>query len=245
MSSDSTNLEPLPRRARKPSHLHHQRLIRTARLTFWESITKSTSSESQWCDKAIAFLQEGCQGRNKNDEKLAEVLKRHLRAGDDLDAPPNDDCENWHKAQRDFVKDYGTHQQVFEKLTEKVKEDCERILKDTNILHQPVSSRTKDLFSLKDKVREQKKGPATRPIYEESTAELHQRIGDLAAIRILVYFPDNIPRAVEAIKSSGAFEIPEAVVSFSRTRFYQSARDIVQHRRAYLSTTWMGPGRNA
>ncbi|ERF72763.1 hypothetical protein EPUS_04816 [Endocarpon pusillum Z07020] len=65
--------------------------------------------------------------------------------------------------------------------------------------------------------------------------------GDLAAIRILVYFPDDIPRAVEAIKSSEIFEIPEAVVSFSRTRFDQRARDIAQHKKGVSPNYTDGP----
>lgn len=56
--------------------------------------------------------------------------------------------------------------------------------------------------------------------------KLCERIVDLAGIRVLVYFPEDVSRVVEEIKKSKDFDIlSDAVISYSRNRIDYREKD--------------------
>lgn len=143
----------------------------------------------------------------------------------------------WNRARHRFLQEYkssGRHD--YEQLSTSVRSECAGLLKmlgsmeSEPILYQDPSSRTKDFDSLKDKLRKQasklrKVGPV-RDV-NEALDKLSERVLDLSGIRILVYFPDDVPRVVQAIKdSSNLVVMPNAVVvSYSRNRIDHREKD--------------------
>jgi ppGpp synthetase/RelA/SpoT-type nucleotidyltranferase len=159
------------------------------------------------------------------DREVLEKMGRLLAQESEPDTETKAEIDIWREARMSFFTEYKSGFQVYQRLGTDVEDECERILKKTDIAHQKPSSRTKDLDSVEKKVNKEapnlrKKGSSSDP-----KTQLYRRIVDLAGVRILVYFPDDVSQAVAAIEASGAFTILDAVVSFSRNRIDYRNKD--------------------
>jgi ppGpp synthetase/RelA/SpoT-type nucleotidyltranferase len=177
----------------------------------------------------------------------------------------------WNNALDTFLKEFDDNRGHYEALSGRVEEFCGRLLKLESIMHQ-TSSRTKSRESVEHKAkREVKKfrkpdrsGSSTDdepndalfnepkdPLYQKPTvldvkSRLSRRLVDLAGIRILVYFPDDVSKVIEAIKKSDAFDIEYAVLSFTRNRKDARGEDMDKQKQGtadinYLDGPWYSP----
>ena len=155
---------------------------------------------------------------------LLAIMKSFETPKTEFDTESPEERKKWIDARRKFVEKYELSRPDYESWTRQVQTLCKEILEVSETLHQEPSSRTKKVESVKNKIT--KEMPRLR---KEGNAEpmrlIYDRIVDLAGVRILVYFPDNVPKVAAAIDGSGKFTIKEAVVSFSRNRSDHRADD--------------------
>lgn len=154
-----------------------------------------------------------------------------------LDSGSDLQRDYWIRAQARYMQQYKRFgYQDHDNLTTCVEGLCKSILarlrasESEPFYYQEPTSRTKDLDSLRGKVeKEASKLRRKGPVHSVSEAinMFAGRITDLSGVRILVYFPDDIPRVVDAIKNSVALEVlPNAVVvSYSKGRQDYRQRD--------------------
>lgn len=180
----------------------------------------------------------------KDSKKLLAAMKTYCPEKCP-DSESNDERKRWAKARKDFVNKYRQkrEQEDYRTLTDDVKERCKKILEKEAILHQEPSSRVKDIKSVEDKVNQQIPGLKRKGDSTDAMDQLYEKIVDLAGVRILVYFPSDVSRVVEAIKKSDEFEIVNSVVSFSRRRVDYRAEDKLKQLKGadlnYTDGPWM------
>jgi ppGpp synthetase/RelA/SpoT-type nucleotidyltranferase len=147
----------------------------------------------------------------------------------------------WINAQASLVKKYEQFgRKQYEELTAAVQGKCKQLLASLEngsnpLLYQEPSARTKQVDSLRDKLkRETPKMRAARTEVRDvptAMAQLHKRVMDMSGVRILVYFPDDVPRVLEKIiASTDDFVVSHnAVVSYSRRREDHRKKDKSSH----------------
>lgn len=183
--------------------------------------TKSDDKAREACLKKVElWIEDVKTGKRdwKDGEKLLAAIENPLEPENKSGAESNDERKRWDDAGKEFVKKYSQNLGDYQALKGNFKEKCEAILKEKAIPHQETSTRAKDIGSVEDKIK--RETPALRKKGDRTDAmtQLYRRIVDLAGVRILVYFPNDVSRVVEAIKDSGEFDIVDSVVSFSRRR---------------------------
>ena len=155
-----------------------------------------------------------------------------LKSSEDVSVAPKDCLEQSAKPNKDpniltaeeskntveeFENQYQERFKDYEKLTSDVEDRCKEILaskKPKALLYQ-LSSRTKSLKSARNKAqllvdnlgisRQQKEDPSAM-------------MRDIAGVRILTYFPDDVAEVVQQIKNSDTLEITDMGLSYSKKR---------------------------
>ena len=130
----------------------------------------------------------------------------------------------------------------YEAISKLVEARCQLILEpngdmDSNaILHQ-LSSRTKTLKSLREKAQKVADSLAKSIVYDpyrslakelpqqDAKSLLIENIKDLAGIRILVYFPHDVPKVVEAIQKDPILQIEQGTIIFTKSRADKRQQD--------------------
>ncbi|KAL8791754.1 MAG: hypothetical protein Q9195_005630 [Heterodermia aff. obscurata] len=143
-------------------------------------------------------------------------------------AKPNKDqnilsAEGCKDTVEDFENQYRKTFKIYEQLTSDVEDRCKKILasKEPKELLNQVSSRTKSPKSTRDKVQKLVSvlGNSRRQIEDPSAMEqFRQKMRDLAGVRILIYFPDDVAEVVRKIGDSGTLKIRDMELSYSRNR---------------------------
>jgi ppGpp synthetase/RelA/SpoT-type nucleotidyltranferase len=159
-------------------------------------------------------------------EDLLTAVKRLVEFKQPAEAE-YEDRDRWLEARRLFVQKYDKARPEYEIFTQNVRNECERILKAQVpvILHQDPSSRTKKVDSLEKKVKKEIPHLRSEGSDKSPMVQLYENIMDLAGIRILVYFPDDVSRVVRAIDSSDTIEIVRSGVTYSSNRTDHRAVD--------------------
>ena len=177
--------------------------------------------------KQMLRLQEEVKTGVRKPEELKPLfamMKGLENPKTEFDVESPEERKRWIDARRKFVEKYKLSRPSYEIWAREVQDLCKKILEISKIFHQEPSSRTKKVDSVEKKITKE-----MRHLRKEGSAEpmrlIYNRIVDLAGVRILVYFPDDVPKVAAAIDDSGIFTIKEAVVSFSRNRIDYRADD--------------------
>ncbi|KAL9033643.1 MAG: hypothetical protein Q9214_007415, partial [Letrouitia sp. 1 TL-2023] len=147
-------------------------------------------------------------------------LKQSAEPNRDPSILPAKECKN---TVEEFEDQYQKIFKIYEKLTSDVEDRCKSILasKEPKEILSQISSRTKSLKSARDKAQilVQILGNSRQQIEDPSTMEqFRKKMRDLAGVRILTYFPDDVAEVVQKIRDSGILEIRDVELSYSKNR---------------------------
>ncbi|KAK4508518.1 hypothetical protein PRZ48_002257 [Zasmidium cellare] len=162
------------------------------------------------------------------------------------------DDNNGDNVEFDFVE----RRRVYEALSKVVEARCQRLLQtegaDSNAILNQVSSRAKTVKSFKGKAEKafeslskevvfNPKRPVTERLKErEARQHLVKGIRDLAGVRILVYFPDDVPAVVDRIDKDLGLFIQNGTISFTKSRTDNRQQD----KKAIKEASDRGDGRH-
>lgn len=167
---------------------------------------------------------------NDGNELLKAMMNslKESKTKKQADVDPTEERVKWIAAQKAFLKDYDTHSQRYAGFAKEVKDKCARLLKAEDskpILHQELTDRTKTRDSVEGKLKKEAKRLSAKGENKDPKTQLYGRIRDVAGVRILVYFPDDVSRVVQKINNCPELEILNGVISFSRNRHDHRGED--------------------
>ncbi len=173
-----------------------------------------------------ALLKDINTGNVESREDLLTALDSLVKVKVPAEAEDKD-RDRWLQARRLFIEKYRKARPDYENFTELVRNECERILttQPEVILHQEPSSRTKKVDSLQKKIQKEIPRLRSNRSHTNPLEQLYKKVVDVAGIRILVYFPDDVSRVIKAIENSTTLEIDRSGVSYSRNRTDHRAGD--------------------
>jgi ppGpp synthetase/RelA/SpoT-type nucleotidyltranferase len=130
-------------------------------------------------------------------------------------------------------------QQLYKKLVESTCQQCEEMLKGKEIKGM-VRGRIKKYTSLHEKLKIILKDPKVNPNFEASVSSVYKDpdMGDLAGVRIGLYFPDDILKVAKEIEKHFDIKYVFGTVRGGRDATTDRNKDIQKH----MNGTWSSRG---
>ena len=149
-----------------------------------------------------------------------DCLKQSAKPNKDPNILPAEESKN---IVEEFEDQYRKTFEIYKKLTSDVEDRCKELLasKEPKELLYQLSSRTKSLKSARDKAQMLADNLGiSRQQIEDPTAmdKFRQKMRDLAGVRILTYFPDDVAEVVRKIMDSDTLKIRDVELSYSKNR---------------------------
>ncbi|KAI0893785.1 hypothetical protein F4806DRAFT_503907 [Annulohypoxylon nitens] len=141
-----------------------------------------------------------------------------------------DNRQVWQNAAVELLERLRAEEEDYGSLTRDVRELCQRLFNPGTTFPTQISARTKTLGSLRKKVQQQaikfSEEESKKYTKDEALDKLQQAITDYAGVRILVYFPGDVPKVVKAIEGSETLTIETTRFSSTQSRTVRDRSDM-------------------
>ncbi|XDG10333.1 hypothetical protein ABKA04_009948 [Annulohypoxylon sp. FPYF3050] len=147
-----------------------------------------------------------------------------------MSSQSEDKRQVWQDAAVELLERLRAEEEDYGSLTRDVRELCQRLFNPGTTFPTQISARTKTLGSLRKKVQQQaikfSEEESKKFTKDEALDKLQQAITDYAGVRILVYFPGDVPKVVKAIEGSETLTIETTRFSSTQSRTVRDRSDL-------------------